>query len=201
MLDHISDDHVFFSLICVLFPVKSEIITITSILERSDNKLWGAHFGVSRENAAKLVRGTSRRVVCSINGSPERQCALIPDGKGAYVITVNKALRTTLELTFGARLHVTLRPDDSKYGLPMPPELREVFRQDKQSSKRFHALTPGKQRTLLYIINSGKTLDERVFRAITIVRHLEENQGTINYRKLGVMLKKTTNSTFKKGAL
>ncbi len=176
--------------------MKSDIITITSTLERSDNKLWGAHFGVSRDNAAKLIRRTSRRVVCSINGSPERQCALVPNGRGAYVVTVNKALRTILGLTFGAKLRITLRPDDSKYGLPMPPELREVFRQDKPASKRFHALTPGKQRTLLYIINSGKTLDERVFRAITIVRHLEENQGAINYRKLGVMLRKTTNSKF-----
>jgi len=173
----------------------------TSILEKSDNKLWGAHFGVSRHTAEKLIRGTSRRVVCSLNGSPERQCALIPDGKNAYVITVNKSLRNSLGLNFGSRLRVTLRPDDSKYGLPMPEELEEVFRQDKGAEKRFLALTPGRQRTLLYIINLGKIMDERVFRAVTIVRHLEENFGAINYRKLSVMLRKTTNVKIKKDLL
>ncbi|MEX2116694.1 MAG: DUF1905 domain-containing protein [Bacteroidota bacterium] len=173
----------------------------TSTLERSNNKLWGAHFAVSLKNAALLIQGTSRRVVCSINDSPERQCALVPNGKGAYVITVNKALRTTLGLAFGARLRITLRPDDSKYGLPMPREFQEVFRQDKEARKRFHTLTSGKQRTLLYIINSGKTVDDRVFRAVTIVRHLEENGGVINYRKLGVMLKKTSISKLKKDVL
>jgi hypothetical protein len=176
-------------------------LRLTSILEKSDNKLWGAHFGVSRDNAASLIRGTSRRVVCSINGSPERQCALVPNGRGAYVVTVNKALRTTLGLTFGSKLRITLRPDDSKYGLPMPRELQEVFRQDKGASKRFHTLTPGKQRTLLYIINSGKAMDERIFRAITIARHLEENRGVINYRKLSLMLRKPTLPKLKKDFL
>ncbi len=173
-------------------------VTFTSTLERSDNKLWGAHVCVSRRDAERLIHGKSRRVVCSINGSPERQCALIPDGKNAYVITVNKNLRDTLGLSFGSKLRIALRPDDSKYGLPMPTELREVFRQDKGADKRFHALTPGKQRTLLYIINSAKNLEERVFRAVTIVRHLEENSGSINYRKLNMMLRKTTNPKLKR---
>lgn len=181
--------------------MKSNIITISSILERSDNKLWGAHVRVSRRHAERLIQGKSRRVVCSINGSPERQCALIPDGKNAYVITVNKGLRYSLGLRFGSSLRVSLRPDDSKYGLPMPAELREVFRQDKAADKRFHSLTPGKQRTLLYIINSGKGLEDRVFRAVTIVRHLEENNGMINYRKLNVMLRKTTKPTLKRNPL
>ncbi|MEX1139669.1 MAG: YdeI/OmpD-associated family protein [Bacteroidota bacterium] len=180
--------------------LSNPVARFISTLERSNNKLWGAHFAVSLKNAALLIQGTSRRVVCSINGSPERQCALIPDGKGAYVITVNKGLRDSMGLSFGARLDITLRLDDSKYGLPMPRELQEVFRQDKAAEKRFHTLTPGKQRTLLYIINSGKTMPDRVFRAVTIVRHLEENSGVINYRKLGVMLRKST-TKFKKDTL
>lgn len=178
--------------------MKSDIITVSSILERSDNKLWGAHVRVSRRDAERVIHGKSRRVVCSINGSSERQCALIPDGKNAYVITVNKSLRDSLGLSFGSSLRISLRPDDSKYGLPMPAELREVFRQDKAADKRFHALTPGRQRTLLYIINSGKSLDDRIFRAVTITRHLEENKGIINYRKLSVMLRKATTPTHKR---
>jgi hypothetical protein len=112
---------------------------------------------------------------------------------------VNKFLRDALGITFGSNLRVTLRRDDSTYGLPMPQELQEVFRQDKAASKRFHTLTPGKQRTLLYIINSGKTLDERIFRSVTIVRHLEENDGRIHYRNLSYMLRKPAPPKLKKG--
>jgi hypothetical protein len=167
-----------------------EPLTFPAVLERSTNKLWGGHFAVPPAIAAALLDGTSRRVFCSINGRPERQCALIPHGGGRFVITVNLRLRDELGLAPGMGLRATLRRDDSAYGLPMPEEFEELLRQDKDADRLFHALTAGKQRTLLYIIGRGKDADQRIQSALTIAEHLKANKGKIDYKVLNADLKR-----------
>ena len=162
----------------------------SSVLEASDNKLWGAHFSVPNNVAARLIDGTQRRVVCTLNDSETFQCALIPHGNNSFVITVNKKLRDKLDLKPGMPVDVRLEKDESKYGLPMPEEFAELLRQDKSGSKLFHALTPGKQRTLLYIIGQKKDTDARIERGILILEHLKANGGVIQYRKLNESMKK-----------
>lgn len=94
-----------------------------------------------------------------------------------------------MEAAFGTKVSVVLQQDTSEYGLPLPEELKEVFRQDPEGKKLFHALTPGKQRTLLYIVGNVKDPGKRVFRALAIVRHLKENKGVIDYKRLQVLLR------------
>src|SRR5687767_18280 len=114
----------------------------------------GWHFLlVPGETAAKLgFEGKFKRVVCSINGSEGFQCALMPWGEIFYII-VNKTKRDNLGILAGDMVSVELTRDDSKYGLPMPEEFREVLDQDPEGDRLFHALTEGKQRSLLYLIS------------------------------------------------
>jgi hypothetical protein len=164
-------------------------LRFTSTLERSTNKLWGCHFRVPHRMVERLTDGDSRRVVCTLNNSAEYQCAILFYGNGVPVISVNKQLRETLELNFGDEVRVALKRDASKYGLPMPDELKELFRQDKEGQLLFHALTPGRQRTLLYIIGKARKPEKRVADATTIVAHLKANKGSINYKQLNALLK------------
>lgn len=87
------------------------------------------------------------------------------------------------------QVQATLRKDDSKYGLPMPEEMQEVLDSDEEGNRLFHALTPGKQRTLLYIAGFPKTSDKRISRAIVIVEHLKANHGKIDFKMLNQALK------------
>lgn len=169
--------------------LRSVSMRFTSTLEKSHNKLWGSHFDVPRFVAEKLMNGKSRRVVCTLNESVEYQCALLPHGNGSFVITVNKKLRDTLNLTFGTMVQVSLRKDKSKYGLPMPDELKELLKQDKEGHRLIHSLTAGRQRTLLYIVGQAKTPDSRIARAVVIVRHLKTNKGKINYKQLNELIR------------
>jgi hypothetical protein len=161
----------------------------TAVLERSDNKLWGCHFRVPKRVAASLKQHDSRRVISTVNGTERFQCAILHYETGLPVISVNKKIRDTLGIAFGSKVNVELQPDTSEYGLPLPPELKEVFRQDPEGKKIFHALTPGKQRTLLYIVGKGKDPEKKVLRSLVIIRHLKEQQGTIDYKKLNTSLK------------
>ncbi|MEX2088633.1 MAG: YdeI/OmpD-associated family protein [Bacteroidota bacterium] len=161
----------------------------TSVLERSDNRLWGAHLRVPVRVAERFGEGKTRRVFCRLNQGEEFQCAILHRGKDLFLVTVNKKLRDDLNLEFGKEVNASLRKDETEYGLAMPEELRELFRQDRAGDKLFHALTRGKQRTLLYIIGSAKDPEKRIFRAIAIVNHLKANKGTINYRQLNMSMK------------
>lgn len=156
-----------------------------STLEVSTNRLWGCHFAVPPLVAEALIaQTTDRRVICTLNGKKEFQCALLPRGDGTFVITVNKKLQTALAAKPGMQVDVTLRKDESEYGLPMPEELEEVLRQDEEGNRLFHALPPGKLRTLLYIAGNVKNPDARLTRALVIVEHLKEQQGKIDYKRL-----------------
>ncbi len=161
----------------------------TSTLERSDNKLWGAHFRVPVEVEKKLIDKKSRRVICTLNDREEYQCAILHYRTRLPVISVNSALRKKLRLDFGSEVDVVLKRDSSEYGLPLPEELQELFRQDKEGRRVFHSLTRGKQRTLLYIVGQGKSADKRIERSLVIVHHLKTNKGKIDYRKLSQSLR------------
>jgi len=134
--------------------------------------------------------GNIRRVVCTINGEFSFQCSLMPNGKGAYYISVNKENRTRLGIVPGDTVHVELTRDTSKYGLPMPEELQEVLSQDDEGDRLFHALTNGKQRTVLYYVAKQKSVDRRIEAALIIVEHIKKNEGKIDYRKLHDELKR-----------
>ncbi|MFA6457076.1 MAG: DUF1905 domain-containing protein [Bacteroidota bacterium] len=168
---------------------KQELYRFTSSLEKSDNKLWGCHFRVPKKIALALSEPGSRRVVCTLNGKERYQCAILHFKTGLPVISVNKKVRDSLGVTFGSEVEVNLTKDDSDYGLPLPEELAEVFKQDAAGKKLFHALTAGKQRTLLYIIGNVKDPEKRVLRSLAIVRHLKENKGSIDYKKLNILLR------------
>ena len=170
---------------------KATVHRFAAILERSTNRLWGGHVSVPGRIARLLAGKQDRRVVCTLNGAAEYQCALLPHGGGTFVISVNKKLREGLGLAFGGEVEVELRRDESRYGHPMPAELSELFRQESESKTLFHALTNGRQRTLLYIINSAKDPDKRIARALAIVRHIKKNNGTIDFKELGTALKET----------
>ncbi|MCB0523205.1 MAG: DUF1905 domain-containing protein [Lewinellaceae bacterium] len=169
----------------------TETYQFTSSLEISTNKLWGAHFAVPDLVSGILIDGEDRRVICTLNEKVEYQCAMLPRGDGSFLITVNKKIREQLKLQAGSTLRVSLKKDTSEYGLPMPEEMAEVLAQDDEGNKLFHALTPGKIRTLLYIAGNVKSSEKRISRSIAIVEHLKETKGKIDFKMLNIKLKES----------
>ncbi len=162
----------------------------TAIVHRFDSKLWGYHFIVTGDLAGPFVTGKDRRVVCTLNDVLSFQCALMPKGNGSYFINLNKKIRDKLSLEIGDSIQVTLKKDDSKYGLPVPKELEALYEVDKEGKRLFHQLTPGKQRNLLYIVGTGKDEEDRIQKSITVTEHLKNQKGKIDFKKLYQELKK-----------
>lgn len=128
----------------------------------------------------------SRRFVCGVEGLEPWRAALIPDGTGAYFVIVNKTRIAALRRAGAdlSALAVELVPDDSAYGMDMPVELGELLAQDEAADRYFHALTPGKQRTLIYQVASAKREATRLKRATGIASYLVEVRGALDFREL-----------------
>jgi bifunctional DNA-binding transcriptional regulator/antitoxin component of YhaV-PrlF toxin-antitoxin module len=173
-------------------PKAPKKLLLTSVLKQHEHE-FGWHFLTFDTKAVaglKFEEKKSRRVVCTINDGHTFQCALLPWTKGGFCIVVNKKIREKLGISHGDKVKVVLEKDESKYGLPMPKELKEVLRQDREADKLFHALTAGKQRTMLYYIAKSKDVDKRIHMSLILAEHLKKNDGKIVFPKLSDELKR-----------
>ncbi|MEO1517385.1 MAG: YdeI/OmpD-associated family protein [Bacteroidota bacterium] len=161
----------------------------TAILDRFNSDLWGHHFRVPKAMAQDFVEGNDRRVICTLNETEEFHCALMPDGEGAYFINVNKELRKKLNLRVGSELFVELKKDESEYGMPVPEELGELLKMDEEGNALFHALSKGKQRSLLYMVSKPKRSETRLKKAVVIVDYLKSTAGKLDYKQLNQAFK------------
>jgi hypothetical protein len=171
-------------------PAKSKVIKFEAKLDKFAPQSGWHFIPVSKEIADRLAfPDKNKRVVCTLNGTETWQCALMPY-QGEFFILVNKQKRTKVGIELGDIVLVELVRDESRYGLPMPEELREVLKQDRQGDKLFHALTPGKQRSLIYHVSNIKDIDRRIHACLIIVDHLTKNKGKIIDQRLYEDLKR-----------
>jgi len=144
---------------------------------------WNYHFVVPLE-ISKIILKENRRVVCTINNNLSFQCGLFPKGKGIYFINLNKENRTKLNINAGDELTIELTGDTSKYGIPIPSVFEELLAQDPEGEKHFHALTPGKQRSLLYIIAKPKSEGLQLEKGLVVLDFLKSFDGKVDFKGL-----------------
>lgn len=161
----------------------------TAILQEQDSSLgWYYFIDVPEQIALDLIKENDRRVSCSFNRLSPTPHALMPN-HGAWYININKEIRQRLKVVAGDKIHVDISRDDSKYGMPVPEELMEVIYQDAMFEKYFHALSIGKQRSLIYIVAKIKNSEGRIRKSLAIAEHLIENLGKIDYKGLNEKIK------------
>lgn len=153
---------------------KSKIIKL-------DSNVWAYAFLIPAEVIKALK---TKRVVCKLNGKLEFQTGVISN-----FIKVNKEIRDELGLIEASNVDVELKPDVSKYGLPTPAVFLELIEQDPEGDKIFHSLTPGKQRSLIYIIAKPKSEAKQLEKTLIIFEYLKSSNGNLDYKELNLALK------------
>jgi hypothetical protein len=163
-----------------------------AVLKSSGDSYAWHYFSLPFELGEKFPKnGGTRRVNCTINGIETFPCALLPFD-GEFTIVVNKARRKKLQISPGDEVTIEIVADESKYGMPMPEELQEVLNQDPEGDRLFHALTPGKQRSMMYFIGKFKDIDRRIHSALVLLEHLKKNSGKLIFKELAHELKRPT---------
>ena len=127
---------------------------------------------IPREVVAQLG-GLNNRVLCTVNATLTYQSGLMALGEGRAYIGINAACMKKLGLSSGDEVTVSLEKDNSQYGVAMPEELAELLRQDEEGNRRFHLLTPGKQRYIIQHAGGAKSSQLRIDRSITMIENLK----------------------------
>lgn len=131
----------------------------------------GVHyFLVSPAQVSKLA--DTKRVLCEINGETF-YCAFVSKKEGGHYVTVGLKLMKKLKLSAGMEVKPKFKADDSKYQFEMPQEFASLLKQDKALDKVFKSLTPGNQRSLLFLIQQPKSVEKRIERSILIGERLK----------------------------
>lgn len=165
------------------------IMKFTATIQKDSSSLnWNFFIPVTKEIAQHFI-DKDRRVICKVNDTAPFHAALMPNGKGDFFINLNKERRKIIGTEIGEPIEVALEKDESKYGMPMPAEMEELLALDDEGSEYFHALTLGKQRSLLHLVGKPKNSDTRIKKAIVIVEYLKNSKGKLDFKELNQAFK------------
>lgn len=163
--------------------------TFKSTLIKLNSNVWGLCFLVPTDVVDYFKAQKVSRFLFSINDTEELPRALISTGEGRYYIYLNKEVAKKQRLVVGDEVTISLKADQSKYGMPMPEELSEAFVMFPLADEVFHKLTPGKQRTLIYLVAKPKKEETRVRKAVQILEYLEHVNGKLDFKELNQWFK------------
>ncbi|KEO75850.1 YdeI/OmpD-associated family protein [Anditalea andensis] len=167
--------------------------TFFSKMEKFDSNLWQYHIPIPHEIAANYIEGENRRVYCTLNGRYKTQCALMKS-KSYWYVLINKEIRNNLAVDEGDMIAVLLEKDHTEFGHHMPEELQVMLDQDQEGNNYFRMLTPGKQRSLVYIVTTVKNPDSRLRKSLAIIHHLKEVKGVLDFKMLNETIKYYNNN-------
>jgi hypothetical protein len=152
-------------------------------------KLWHYHFSIP-EHIWRELLPNGKRVIVEINNDVTYPCALMNDGLGGYFININNNFRKKLKIQKGSFVTIKINSDTSTYGMPMCEELEELLVQDEEGRQYFNALQPGKQRSLIHLINKIKSAEIRLIKSVAILNYLKSSNGSFDYPALQQALRK-----------
>ncbi len=137
-------------------------------LEKFSNqhsKVYQLHFPIPDRISKPFMSNENKRVKCLINNKVELRSGLMPQGDYWYLICNNR-IQKKLGIKVGDKVTIAIEKDDSKYGMDIPEELEVMLDQDQEAGKIFESLTPGKQRSLIYLVNKLKYYGLKIHRFI-----------------------------------
>ena len=161
---------------------------LTTTLKKFDSNLWGYHFPVPENIGKEFNQGNNRRVICKINDHFSMQCALMPYSDGFFIL-INQDLVKKLGLSIHTKVLLNIEKDHSEYGHQVPESFSILLDQDPEGSQYFEQLSPGKKRSLIYLVSKVKNVDSQLNKGLAILHHLKEQAGILDFKKLNQLIK------------
>ncbi len=162
----------------------------SKIAKLPDSRVYMYHLVIPEAISNFYKQHNFRRLLCMVNQLPVFSMAILHLQVGHGYINMSKDRLKQAGLKVGDSVSVQLSPDESKYGMPVPHELEEIFSQDTMAFSFFEKLSPGKQRTLLYMIGKYKTEEKRIEKGLVLSNYLKQCQGKFDFKELHTAFKK-----------
>ncbi|MDA9782827.1 YdeI/OmpD-associated family protein [Vicingaceae bacterium] len=117
-----------------------------------------------------LIKGKDRRVIVLFNNEIKNHCTIMSSQEGPFIM-LNKGIVKQLKINTGDVVKLEIVRDTSEYGMPICEEFEAVIFRDEVVFNYFQALTPGKQRNLIHLVNKIKNPDIKINMSMTIAKH------------------------------
>ncbi|MBS4071099.1 YdeI/OmpD-associated family protein [Algoriphagus aquatilis] len=163
-----------------------------SQLSKFDFNHWHFHIPVPDEIATALMDDSHRRVLVWLAEDGPYHMALLK-AKSCWYLLINQDLRKKHQLEVGAPVFLRLERDFSEFGHEVPEEFQVLLDQDEEGNAFFRKLTPGKQRSLIYLVSQVKNSDSRMKRSLAILHHLKVAGGKLDFKQLNSWIKHYNN--------
>jgi hypothetical protein len=157
-------------------------------LDKFDFNHWHFHIPVPLAIAEQMMDEQHRRVLTWIKGTGPYHMALMKSKEYWYIL-VNQDLRKKLELDESNAFEVRIERDHSEFGHEVPEELQVLLDQDEEGNAFFRSLTPGKQRSLIYLVTTVKNPESRMKKSLAIIHHLKLAKGKLDFKQLNTWIK------------
>lgn len=153
--------------------MESIVHTFISVLDKFDEKMGYHYFHVPHDVALALSDKFPYRSLCTIQ-QYTFHAGIVKRGLDGFVIQIGKAVMKAAKIKYRDSIQVTLQPDESEYGYAFPEEMHHLILQDEESKKYWDAMNPGAKRSYLHYVNTGKSIDTRIKRALLIIERAKE---------------------------
>ena len=139
-----------------------------------------------------ILLAPNKRIICTINNKFTFHCGMIPKNPFHYIMLSKEKIKE-LKLNLDEEFLVEIIPDKSEFGIDISDEFQEVLDSDEIGKKWFAKLTPGKQRSLIYLMNKTKNTNLKIEKCFVILEHLKKNKGTLDFELLNQDFKEYRN--------
>jgi hypothetical protein len=151
-----------------------QFTTLLKKMGQQAEKTGWIYFDISAKQSEKINPGV--KVIYRVKGKLDEyaiaQVAILPMGKGGFIMPVNATMRKALKKQHGATIKVYLMLDDSE--VKPPDDLLDCL-DDAPKAKAFYAtLTKGHQNYFTKWINDAKTDTTKAKRIAQAINGLEQ---------------------------
>jgi Domain of unknown function (DUF1905)/Bacteriocin-protection, YdeI or OmpD-Associated len=141
------------------------------VLEKFPN---GMHYILLDAKTVKpFLKDNNKRVKCKLNNVHEFHCAIMPKKEGGFYINIGASICKKLKVKNGVIVEAIFSKDNEPYQFEMPEPLKVVLEDDRKAHEIFHALSLGKQRSLMYLVGLVKSEDKQIERALRIAEKIK----------------------------
>jgi hypothetical protein len=178
--------------------MKKTLKTIAKYVRADSTLMWNHRLVLSGASVKDWVAENGNRVRCTIGDQATFSAPLLHDGDGGFFITLNQSRLKKMNWEEGQPVTLQIESDDSPYGTEVSDAFLACLDDDEEASALFHALTPGKQRTLIHWVDQVKSSEIRIRRALVVMEHLKEVGGKLDFKRLNARMKEM-NAAYKRG--
>jgi transcription termination factor Rho len=141
-----------------------------AVIDHSDGMYFIA---IGTSTAEKFLKKGNKRCICTLNGKSSLHVAIRSRKEEGYFIYISKRVLKELSLKKGMMVQMELKEDESQFQFEEAEEWNEVLATDPIAKDVFDQLTPGNQRSILYLITRVKSSEKRIERSLHIAEQLK----------------------------